>query len=103
MFISLNQLKEYLAEDMRYKIQDTRYSLNEFLRKNRFFYLKNSLNIEDYIYYYNHGRYQERFHNLAPLEVREAALNTEYPQQYPIPENKKIAAYWASIEAKKSA
>lgn len=59
--------------------------------------------IEDYIYYYNHGRYQERFHNLAPLEVREAALNTEYPQQYPIPENKRIAAYWASIEAKKSA
>jgi len=59
--------------------------------------------IEDYIYYYNHGRYQERYNNLAPLEVRAAALATEYPQQYPIPENRKIAAYWASIEAKKSA
>ena len=59
--------------------------------------------IEDYIYYYNHGRYQERFNNLAPLEVREAALNAEYPQQYPIPDNKRIAAYWASIEDKKGA
>ena len=59
--------------------------------------------IEDYIYYYNHGRYQERYNNLAPLEVRTAALTSEQPQQYPIPENKKIAAYWASIEAKKSA
>ena len=59
--------------------------------------------IEAYIYYYNHGRYQERFNNLAPLEVREAALNAEYPQQYPIPENKRIAAYWASIEGKKGA
>ena len=59
--------------------------------------------IEDYIYYYNHGRYQERYNNLAPLEVRAAALTSEHPQQYPIPVNKKIAAYWASIEAKKSA
>lgn len=59
--------------------------------------------IEDYIYYYNHGRYQERYNNLAPLEVRAAALASEQPQQYPIPVNKKIAAYWASIETKKSA
>lgn len=59
--------------------------------------------IEDYIYYYNHGRYQERYNNLAPLEVRAAALASQQPQQYPIPENKKIAAYWTSIEAKKSA
>lgn len=59
--------------------------------------------IEDYIYYYNHGRYQERYNNLAPLEVRAAALASEQPQQYPIPVNKKIATYWASIEAKKSA
>ena len=28
VLIGLNQLKKYLAEDMRYKIQDTRYSLN---------------------------------------------------------------------------
>lgn len=59
--------------------------------------------IEDYIYYYNHGRYQKRYNNPASLEFRAAALASEQPQQYPIPVNKKIAAYWASIEAEKSA
>ena len=59
--------------------------------------------IEDYIYYYNHGRYQEQYNNLALLEVRTAALAAEHPQQYPIPENKKITSCWISIRVKKSA
>ena len=45
--------------------------------------------IEEYIHYYNYERYQERFNNLAPMEVREAALHNEHPVQYPIPENSK--------------
>ena len=57
--------------------------------------------IEKFIDYYNNGRYQERFHNLAPMEVREAALHAETSVQYPIPENKRIAEYWADIESKK--
>jgi putative transposase len=28
--------------------------------------------IEKYIEYYNNGRYQERFGNLAPMEIRKA-------------------------------
>ena len=56
--------------------------------------------IEEYIHYYNYERYQERFNNLAPMEVREAALHTEHPEQYPIPENKKIIAFWAMIKEK---
>lgn len=57
--------------------------------------------IKNYIDYYNNGRYQERFNNLAPMEVRKAALQSEEPIQYPIPENKRIQAYKAELEAKK--
>lgn len=57
--------------------------------------------IESFINYYNHCRYQERFNNLAPMEVRKYALHTDTPQQYPIPKNKRIIAYWAYIESKK--
>jgi hypothetical protein len=35
------------------------------------------------------------------MEVREAVLHAETPEQYPIQKNKRIAAYWANIELKK--
>lgn len=57
--------------------------------------------IVEFIEYYNNGRYQERFENLSPNEVRNAALNSEQPIQYPIPENKRIHAYKAVLQAKK--
>lgn len=33
--------------------------------------------LEEYIYFYNHQRLQERFGNRTPSEVRTTALNTE--------------------------
>ena len=63
--------------------------------------LRNS--IDQYIDYYNHHRYQERFQCLAPAEVRQAAFHSDEPQQYPIPENKRIKAYWKRLEQKKTA
>ncbi|MBU5317655.1 helix-turn-helix domain-containing protein, partial [Clostridium bornimense] len=57
--------------------------------------------IKEFIDYYNNNRYQERFNNLTPMEVRTAALATETHIQYPIPENKRILAYKAELEAKK--
>ena len=57
--------------------------------------------IDEYIDYYNNGRYQERFGNLAPMEVRDIALHSDQPTQYPIPENKRIQAYKAELEEKK--
>lgn len=57
--------------------------------------------IAEFIEYYNNGRYQERFNNLAPIEVRNAALLSEKPVQYPIPENKRFLAYKAGLEAKR--
>ncbi|WP_124065001.1 IS3 family transposase [Clostridium sp. E02] len=57
--------------------------------------------IEEFIYYYNNGRYQERFNNLTPMEVRNAALKSDQPMQYPIPENKRIQAYKAELETRK--
>ena len=49
--------------------------------------------IEDFIKYYNEGRYQSRFGFPAPAEVRAAALATAEPVQYPIPENRRIQKY----------
>ena len=57
--------------------------------------------IEDYIFFYNNNRYQERFNNLAPIEVRQAAMTSIVPVQYPIPENKRILAYKAMLSKKK--
>ena len=57
--------------------------------------------IVEFIEYYNTGRYQERFNNLAPMEVRSDALLSEQPVLYPIPENKRIEAFKAELEAKK--
>ena len=49
--------------------------------------------IEDFIRYYNEGRYQARFGYQAPAEVRAAALSSIEPAQYPIPENRRIQEY----------
>lgn len=57
--------------------------------------------IEEYIYFYNNSRYQERFNNLAPMEVRLAALQSDHPELYPIPLNKRVQAYKAELESKK--
>lgn len=60
--------------------------------------------ITDYIRYYNEERLQERFDAQTPKQVREAALmamkQNESPEDYPIPENKRIEKYWAGIAAK---
>ena len=55
--------------------------------------------IEEFIRYYNEGRYQARFGFRAPLEVRAEALASEKPEQYPIPENKRIQKYKAKYVA----
>ncbi len=57
--------------------------------------------IEEYIDYYNNGRYQERFNNLTPMEVRKAALQSDVSIQYPIPVNKRIQSYKVELETKK--
>ncbi len=49
--------------------------------------------IEEFIRYYNEGRYQARFGFKAPGEVRAEALSTAEPEQYPIPENIRIQKY----------
>ena len=49
--------------------------------------------IQDFIQYYNEGRFQARFGFKAPNEVRREALASEEPIQYPIPENKRIQRY----------
>ena len=67
------------------------------------FRFKNELRrtIKNYIYFYNNNRYQERFGNLAPMEVRRKAMSSVNPRQYPIPKNKRILAYKAMLEEKK--
>lgn len=57
--------------------------------------------IGEFIDYYNNGRYQERFDNLTPFEVRKAALHSNQPIQYPISTNKRIQSYKAKLELKK--
>ena len=49
--------------------------------------------IKKFIEYYNNGRYQARFGFKAPAEVRQAALASPEPVQYPIPENRRIQKY----------
>lgn len=55
--------------------------------------------IEKYIHFYNYERFQERFGNQTPMEVRMAALNADKPVLYPIPENKRIQKYKAKYAA----
>ena len=49
--------------------------------------------IEDFIRYYNEGRYQARFGFRSPAEVRAEAFASTEPKQYPIPENRRIQKY----------
>lgn len=49
--------------------------------------------IKDYLRFYSEERPQDRFHCQTPLEVRKAALLTDKPVEYPIPENKRIKKY----------
>lgn len=55
--------------------------------------------IEKYIHFYNYERFQERFADQTPMEVRMAALNSEIPVLYPIAENKRIQKYKAKFAA----
>ena len=55
--------------------------------------------IEKYIHFYNYERFQERFENRTPIEVRMEALNSDKPAVYPIPENKRILKYKAKFAA----
>lgn len=55
--------------------------------------------IERYIHFYNCERFQERFGNRTPMEVRIEALNSDCPVLYPIPENKRIQKYKAKFVA----
>lgn len=55
--------------------------------------------IEKYIHFYNYERFQERFDNQTPMEVRMAALTSYKPILYPIPENKRIQKYKANFAA----
>lgn len=58
--------------------------------------------INNFIKYYNHARYQERFNNLAPMEVRAAALHANDPKQYSIAQDKRIQDYKSMLETKKA-
>ena len=55
------------------------------------------------MHYYMYERYQRRFGVRTPMEVRNAALATQTPEQYPIPLNKAIIKYkqthYASLAA----
>ena len=55
--------------------------------------------IEKYIHFYNYERFQERFENRTPMEVRMDAWNSDKPILYPIPENKRIQRYKAKFVA----
>lgn len=55
--------------------------------------------IERYIYFYNNARFQERFNNQTPTEIRMAAMRSDMPALYPIPENKRIQKYNAKFVA----
>lgn len=49
--------------------------------------------IDGFFRFYNYDRFQARFNGKAPMEVRKEALNSEIPEQYPIPVNKRIQKY----------
>lgn len=55
--------------------------------------------IKDYIRFYSEERPQDRYQYKTPLEVRQEALTSDMPTEYPIPENKRINNYkkkWCS-------
>lgn len=49
--------------------------------------------IKDYLRFYSEERPQDRYHCKTPLEVRQEALSSDIPTEYPIPENKRINKY----------
>lgn len=49
--------------------------------------------IKDYLRFYSEERPQDRYHCKTPLEVRQEALDSDMPIEYPIPENKRINKY----------
>ena len=49
--------------------------------------------IKDYIQFYSEKRPQGRYGCKTPFEVRTEALQATRPQDYPIPENKRIQKY----------
>lgn len=49
--------------------------------------------IRDYMRFYSGERPQERYHCKTPLEVRNEALASDQPIEYPIPPNKRIEKY----------
>ena len=55
--------------------------------------------IEKYMYFYTNERPQERFGGKTPAQVRNEAMLTDKPTDYPIPENKRIQKYKAKWAA----
>lgn len=55
--------------------------------------------IADYMAFYCTERMQARFNGKTPAEVRAEALAADVPEQYPIPENKRIQKYKARYAA----
>ena len=49
--------------------------------------------IKDYLRFYSEERPQDRYHCKTPLEVRQEALSSDMPKEYPIPENKRMNKY----------
>lgn len=49
--------------------------------------------IKDYMRFYSEERPQDRYHCKTPLEVRNEALSSSKPTEYPIPKNKRIEKY----------
>ena len=55
--------------------------------------------IEKYLHFYTYERPQERFKGKVPAEVRQEAMLTDTPENYPIAENKRIQKYKAKWTA----
>ena len=49
--------------------------------------------IKEYMHFYSEERPQDRYDCKTPLEVRQEALTSDIPIEYPIPENKRINKY----------
>lgn len=56
--------------------------------------------IHKYIDFYNNQRFQSRFEGQTPIEVREAAINSQSIIQYPIKPNNRILKYYENIKQK---
>lgn len=49
--------------------------------------------IKDHLHFYSEERPQDRYGCKPPSEVRQEALSSDVPTEYPIPENKRISKY----------